>query len=84
MASGLWALLHKNSEAWDAAYQRATEAGLLVLDCTYEQGITVPCTLDLNDREQPGEMYPRVAWARSTLRTSGSMFPRRGEAPQPN
>ena len=58
MPSGLWALLHKNNDAWDAAYQRATKAGLLVLDCTYEQGITVPCTLDLNDRENVTKCIP--------------------------
>jgi hypothetical protein len=58
MPSGLWALLHKNNEAWDAAYRRATDAGLLVLDCTYEQGITVPCTLDLNDRDNVANCIP--------------------------
>jgi subtilisin family serine protease len=49
MPSGVWALLHKNNEAWDVAYKRATDAGILVLDCTYEQGITSPCTYDLQD-----------------------------------
>lgn len=58
MPSGLWALFDKNNDAWDAAYQRATEAGLLVLDGTYEQGITVPCTLDLYDRDNVAKCIP--------------------------
>ena len=58
MPSGLWALLHKNQDAWDAAYKRATDAGLLVLDCTYEQGITVPCTYDLNDPDNVAKCIP--------------------------
>jgi hypothetical protein len=49
MPSGQWALLHKNHDAWDAAYKRAMDAGILVLDCTYEHGYTVPCTYDLHD-----------------------------------
>ena len=58
MPSGLWALLHKNQDAWDAAYKRATEAGVLVLDCTYEQGITVQCTQDLNDPDNMEKCIP--------------------------
>jgi serine protease AprX len=58
MPSGLWALLHKNQDAWDAAYKRATDAGLLVLDCTYEQGITVPCTYDLYDPDNVSKCIP--------------------------
>jgi hypothetical protein len=49
---------YKNSEAWDAAYRRATEAGILVLDCTYEQGITVPCTHDLDDPNNVAKCIP--------------------------
>lgn len=58
MPSGIWALLTENQGAWDAAYQRATEAGILVLDCTYEQGITVPCTHDLDNPEDVAKCIP--------------------------
>ena len=58
MPSGLWALLHKNNDAWDAAYKRAIEAGIFVLDCTYEQGLTVPCTHDLHDPDNIGKCVP--------------------------
>ena len=58
MPSGLWKLLTKNNSAWDAAYKRATEAGILVLDCTYEQGITVPCTHALNDPDNVAKCIP--------------------------
>jgi len=58
MPSGIWALLHKNNEAWDAAYKRATDAGILVLDCTYEQGITLACTYDLHDPDNPTKCVP--------------------------
>lgn len=58
MPSGIWALLTENQDAWDAAYQRATEADILVLDCTYEQGITVPCTHDLNEPDNVSKCIP--------------------------
>lgn len=45
--SGIWTEYQKNNAAWDDAYQQATDAGILVLDSTYEHGITVPCTYDL-------------------------------------
>jgi serine protease AprX len=58
MPSGLWALLHKNNDAWDGAYKRAMNAGILVLDCTYEQGITVPCTYDVNEPDNIAKCIP--------------------------
>lgn len=55
--SGIWSET-KNAEAWDAAYQRATEVGILVLDCSYENGITVPCTYDLHDPDNVAKCIP--------------------------
>jgi subtilisin family serine protease len=55
--SGMWSE-YKNMDAWDAAYKRATEAGILVLDCTYEQGITLACTYDLHDPDNPTKCIP--------------------------
>ena len=49
---------YKNSNAWDASYKRAAEAGILVLDCSYEQGITVPCTYDLYDPDNVAKCIP--------------------------
>jgi subtilisin family serine protease len=48
----------KNQDAWDAAYQRALDAGLLVLDCSEKTGITAACTLDLDDPENPARCIP--------------------------
>lgn len=48
----------KNNAAWDAAYERANEAGILVLDCTTNHGITAPCYLDPTDPEDPTQCTP--------------------------
>ena len=47
-----------NRDAWDEAYQKASEAGILVLDCTTEHGITAPCYYDLNDPENVAKCTP--------------------------
>jgi len=48
----------QNNAAWDAAYQRAAQAGLLVLDCTSNNGLTAPCYYDLADPENPAKCTP--------------------------
>jgi serine protease AprX len=48
----------KNNAAWDAAYQRASAAGILVLDCTQNHGITAPCILDLADPDNLAKCTP--------------------------
>lgn len=48
----------KNNAAWDAAYQRATEADILVLDCTTDHGITAHCYYDLNDPDNVAKCQP--------------------------
>jgi len=48
----------KNNAAWDAAYQRASEAGILVLDCTSDHGITAPCYYDLDDPDNIAKCTP--------------------------
>jgi hypothetical protein len=57
IVSGIWSE-YQNQDAWEAAYQRATEAGILVLDCTYEHGYTVPCTYDLYDPDNVAKCIP--------------------------
>ena len=48
----------KNNDAWDAAFTRATDAGLLILDCTYDRGITAPCHYDLDDPDNVAKSTP--------------------------
>lgn len=50
---------YKNQEAWEAAYERALKAGILVLDCTYEHGYTSPCTLDMQDPDNVANCIPQ-------------------------
>lgn len=56
--SGIWSPFTKNLDAWDAAFIRAAGAGLLVLDCTFEEGITLMCTYDLNDPDKVASCIP--------------------------
>ncbi len=56
--SGMWSE-YKNQEAWEAAYERAMKAGILVLDCTYEHGYTNPCTLDMYDPNNVTKCIPQ-------------------------
>jgi subtilisin family serine protease len=44
-----------NTGAWDVAYQRATEAGILVLDCTDDHSIAAPGYYDLHDPDNPAK-----------------------------
>jgi serine protease AprX len=48
----------KNNAAWDTAVERATAAGILVLDCTDNRGITAPCYYDLDDPDNAGGCIP--------------------------
>lgn len=56
--SGIWSE-YKNQDVWDAAYERALKAGILVLDCTYEHGYTNPCTLDMYDPDAVAKCIPQ-------------------------
>jgi serine protease AprX len=56
--SGVWTPFTKNNAAWDQAYQRATEAGILVLDATFENGKTSLCHYDLNDPDNIAKCIP--------------------------
>jgi serine protease AprX len=38
-----------NTEAWDAAVERAESAGILVVDCSEHRGVTAPLYCDLDD-----------------------------------
>ena len=56
--SGPWSPFTKNGAAWDAAYKRAMEANILVLDCTTDHGITAPCYYDLDDPDNVAKCKP--------------------------
>jgi serine protease AprX len=57
-----------NNDAWETAYQSAADAGIPVLDCTSNRGITAPCYYDLDDPDNvakcipgwPGKEIPRM------------------------
>lgn len=55
----------KNNSLWDSAYSRAVETGLIVIDCTQNNGITAPCYYDIDHPDSiskcsPG--YPGMAY----------------------
>lgn len=86
--SGIWTFNTKNLDAWDAAFMRATEAGILVLDCTFERGITLMCTYDLNDPDtvagcipnwDPATHSPRERINIPTSRTTATETDNNGE-----
>jgi hypothetical protein len=39
----------KHNSLWDSAYSRAIKAGLIVIDCTLNNGITSPCYNDIDN-----------------------------------
>ena len=49
---------YTHTEAWEAAYQEAMEAGILVIDCTHEHRVTAPCYYDLHDPDNPATCIP--------------------------
>lgn len=65
----------KNNDAWDIAYQRATEAGILVLDLTSNHGITAPCHLDLFDPDNITKCTPGFPGLEKPLLTNRIYIP---------
>jgi subtilisin family serine protease len=66
--SGIWTEFTKNTESYDAAYQRAMEAGILVLDITFEHGITLTCTSNLHDSDKINSCIPNWNPPPTTIR----------------
>ncbi len=56
--SGPGSPFKQNNAAWDSAYQRAADAGILVLDCTSNKGLTAPCYVDPLDPENVTKCTP--------------------------
>jgi serine protease AprX len=48
----------RNNVAWDDAVIRAAKAGILVLDCTSNRGMTYPCFYDLDDPDDVAKCTP--------------------------
>lgn len=59
-----------NNEAWDEAVQRASEAGLLVLDCTENHGMTAPCYYDMDDPDTVSKCVP--GWPNTQMVTDSN------------
>jgi serine protease AprX len=60
-----------NNALWDAAYDRARSAGILVLDCTKNHGLTAPCYYDLDDPDNMDKItlgYPNFDYEIDTAR----------------
>lgn len=58
MPSGKGSPFTKNTEQWDAACERATRAGILVLDCTEHRGLIGSCYFGAGDRQKPADCRP--------------------------
>lgn len=56
--SGRGSPFKKNLEMWDAACQRAENAGMMVLDCTEHHGFIGPCYHDANAPEDVTKCKP--------------------------
>jgi serine protease AprX len=46
--SGIGTPFTKNNSLWDSAYSNAIKAGLVIIDCTQNNGITAPCYYDID------------------------------------
>ena len=48
----------KNNADWDSAYIHAVNAGILIIDCTQNHGITADCYYDIDDPDNVGACTP--------------------------
>jgi serine protease AprX len=53
--SGKGSPFKKNNGLWDRTVKAAKKAGILVLDCTVDNGIIGPCFYDINDPDDVGK-----------------------------
>lgn len=56
--SGLGSPFIKNNAAWDTAYNRAVNAGILVIDCTHNHGVTQACYCNIDDPDNVSACTP--------------------------
>lgn len=69
--SGIGTPFTKHNSLWDSAYSKAIKSGLIVIDCTANNGITSPCYNDIDhpdniSKSTPG--YPGVAFIADSTR----------------
>jgi len=48
----------RNNADWDSAYVHAVNAGILIIDCTQNHGITAPCYYDIDDPDNVSACIP--------------------------
>jgi serine protease AprX len=70
--SGEGSPFKQNNSAWDEAYQRAVEAGILILDCTSHRGLTAPCILDLENPDELSKCTP--GWPGEEMLLPGRIY----------
>jgi serine protease AprX len=56
--SGPGSPFNKNNASWDAAYTRARNAGILVIDCTSNHGLTGACYYDVDNPDDLSKVVP--------------------------
>lgn len=56
--SGQGSPFKQHNAAWDAAYQRAAQTGLLILDCTSQNMVVGPCHFDPGDPDAVEKCLP--------------------------
>ena len=56
--SGAGTPFTKNNADWDSAYAHAVNAGILIIDCTDNHGITAPCYYDIDDPDNVSACTP--------------------------
>lgn len=69
--SGQGSPFRKNNSLWDSSYSRAIKSGLIVIDCTSDNGITSPCYNDIDhpddiSKSSPG--FPGMAFTADSNR----------------
>ena len=58
IATGRGNAFTENLALWQEAYQRANDAGILVVDCSTDVGIVAPCTLDVDRPDDITQCVP--------------------------
>lgn len=58
MPSGPGSPFTKNNSLWDSAYSKAIKTGLIVIDCTENNGITSPCYYDIDKPDNISKCLP--------------------------
>jgi serine protease AprX len=69
--SGKGSPFRKNNSLWDSAYSKAIKSGLIVIDCTSDNGITSPCYIDIDNPDDISKStlgFPGIAFKADSTR----------------